>query len=367
MAPGRERLGELDVRRLWVFRENRTSPAVRALNVGIYGVGLFAHIMWRRPDVVSASTFPPVFAGWMASLACRLTGSRFIYHMQDIHPEVSQILGDQLGGNLLAGVLRWLDNQTLRRSSAIVVLSEDMADTLRARGLGALPITVINNFALDTFGAEEAPPSELRKPKGQRRVIFAGNLGRFQNLPRLVEGIVQHLETEADLELLLLGDGSALSELKRRWGAHPQVKFGPFLPIAQAKVLMAEADVGLVSLQKDIYKVAYPSKVLTYLALGLPILALVEPQSNLSQQLEREGLGCTPVDSSPEAIAATLEKLLKAPERRAATKRWYEANGARDKVLSHWEALIGAGDETEPEMGSRTSDGHSKRDGLTVD
>lgn len=261
-----------------------------------------------RADVVTAGTFPPVIAAWCASLAAGLTGARFIYHVQDIHPEVSVYSGGNLGRGLPMRLLRWLDNQSLRRAHAIVTLSPDMAETLRARNLGDLPIHVINNPPLD---AEEtvAPPAELQKPVGTVRVIFAGNLGRFQNLPLMADGVALCFDDHPELELMFLGDGVALPELKARWGDHPQVRFAPFLPFAQARGIIAGSDIGLVSLSRNLYRVAYPSKIATYLDLGLRILALVEPESQMARELEAKGCGAVPSSPEPKAITEALEKV----------------------------------------------------------
>ena len=312
-APRREQIGDVAVRRVWVLSEASRNPFVRVVNVLIYCISLFFYTLRARADVVSAGTFPPVLAAWSASLAARLSGARFIYHIQDIHPELSQFSGGRLGREMPCRLLRWLDNQNLRRAESIVTLSEDMAETLRARGLGPLAIAVINNPALETDGQTIAPPPELVKQAGTIRVIFAGNLGRFQNLPLLAEGVAQCFDAHPELELMFLGDGVALPDLKARWGAHPQVRFAPFLPFAQARGLIAEADVGLVSLSPNIYKVAYPSKIGTYHELGLKILALVEPESQLARDLERCGKGAVPAAAAPPAIAVALERLIAAP------------------------------------------------------
>lgn len=339
-APRREDMNGVSVRRLPVFAEKSGVPGARALNVLIYCLGLAWHILRQRPDVVTASTFPPVFAGWTASLAARIVGARFIYHMQDVHPEVSRISGGLMGRGIAFRLLRTLDNRTLRRAGAIVVLSEDMAETLRARGLGPLPIHVINNFALDAFGERDTPPETLLKPDGRRRVIFAGNLGRFQNLDVLVGGVVKALEQRPDTELLLLGDGDALPSLKQRWANHPQVRFGPFLPFAQAAPLMHASDVGLVSLTSDIYRVSFPSKVLTYSALHLPMLALVEPQSHLAQTIATERLGVVPAAPTSEAVASALGKLLDGPDLKAQVADWDQAHNSIPSRLQAWAGLI---------------------------
>jgi colanic acid biosynthesis glycosyl transferase WcaI len=312
-APRREKLGSLNVHRMRVLRNEKLHPIRRLYNVGLYCLGLFMKVCRLRPDVVTASTFPPVLAGWTASVAAKLIGSRLVYHVQDVHPELSLYSGGQLGRGLSRRLLYWLDNQTLCRADAIVTLSEDMADTLRARGLGELPIHVINNPPLDAPSGAAPPPKELRKVTGKRRVIFAGNLGRFQNLPLLAEGVARCFPKNPELELMFLGEGVALQELRHKWANHPQVRFGPFLPFAQARDLIAEADVGLVSLSPNIYRVAYPSKIATYLDLGLKVLALVEPESRLAGELERNGHGLAPSAPTPEAIGDALKKVLEMP------------------------------------------------------
>jgi len=339
--PRRETLGALKVHRVWVFSDEKSNPLKRLANVMIFCTALFVEVLRLRPDVVTASTFPPVIAAWSSSLAARMSGARFVYHMQDIHPEVSQFSGGRLGRGLPLRVLRWLDNQTLRRSAAIIVLSHDMAETLQARGLGDLPLYVINNFSLDlSYETRCEPPAELRKSPGRRRIIFAGNMGRFQNLKLLVEGVAKVLSRHPDLELFFLGDGKMAPELKLHWGQHAQVGFGNFLPFEQAQELIGESDIGLVSLSPGIFRVAFPSKVLTYLGLGVPILALVEPESQLARSITEASLGAVPDANTPEAIATCLEGLLARDISSRALKEWYDAHAGVERVIAQWHRLM---------------------------
>lgn len=345
-APRREQMGPLMVRRCFAFAGEKKSPLKRIANVVIYCLALIWQILRERPDVVSASTFPPVAAAWCASWASKRVGAKFIYHMQDIHPEVSVYSGGRMGRGVLRRLFTLLDNQTLRRAASIVVLSEDMADTLRARDTGALPITVINNFMLNSF--DDAPPPmnpAYAKPPGTTRAIFAGNLGRFQNLPLLAKGVAQCFDSHPDLELMFLGSGEAEAELKATWGDHPQVRFAPFLPFAEAKAIIAEADIGLVALTPDIYRVAYPSKVLSYAGLGLPILALIEAESRMAKDLATQGIGAAPTPAAdgtlpPSAIAEALESLLSQTPPREQVLDWYQQVGDAAYVLPRWQALV---------------------------
>lgn len=344
-APKEEVVDGMFIRRIRVLRENKKNFMARALNVLLFCVPQFLHILRTRPDVVTSSTFPPIFEGLVSALAARLVGARLIYHMQDVHPEVSEQAGGFMGRWPLAGLFRWLDGFTLRRASAVVVLSEDMAATVRARRGGRdLPIHVINNFSLDAFDDKGLAPETLVKPEGTLRVIFAGNLGRFQNLPLLAEGVGLLLERHKQLELLLLGDGVMLTELRAQWGAHPQVRFHPFLPFADAQEVIRRADIGLVSLAPGVHRVSYPSKVLTYLALGLPILALVEPESQLARDIRENGLGAVPETATAEGIAAALSSLIDDPATLPATRtrvaHHHETQTSIASAQARWCALV---------------------------
>lgn len=343
-APRREMLDGMSVRRVFALSEASRNPAARVINVLLYGWALFWGILRLRPDVVTASTFPPVAAGWIVGLAARLTGTRFVYHMMDLHPEVSQLSGGQLGRGWLGRFLMRRDQASLRRAATAVVLSNDMRNTLAARpgGLGC-KVEIIQNLALDAE-TDLDPPADLVKHPDRVRVIFAGNLGRFQDIPLLARGVAQLFPAHPELELLFLGDGIALPELKAEWVGHPQVRFAPFLPFAQARPLIRSADIGLVSLSPGIHRVACPSKMITYLKLGVPLLALVDATSQLAQTVTNEDLGTVPVARTPEAVAAALAPLVSHPERlemiRNQVKLYYNRNLSPDSILKSWEDLV---------------------------
>lgn len=332
---------DLEITRCFAFQGEKKNPAKRIANVILYCLALMWRILRLRPDIVTASTFPPVAAAWCASLAAKIVGAKFIYHMQDIHPEVSVYSGGIMGRGLVRRVFTWLDNQTLRRSAAIIVLSQDMAETLENRGIGALPVQVINNF--DLSSSEASDPVEVAafaKEETKVRAIFAGNLGRFQDLPELAEGVATCFDRHPNLELMFLGSGNAEQELKAKWGDHPQVVFAPFMPFAQAKHLISGADIGLVSLSPDLYRVAYPSKVLTYLGLGLKVLAVVEPHSALANELSSKGIGVVPTDRTPAAISRALETFLtdQTQKEKVAVANPY----TRKATIDHWKTLVGS-------------------------
>lgn len=366
-APRRERAGGVDIRRIAVLPEKTGGPLARLANVVLYCGGLVLHILRRRPDIVTAASFPPVLAAASACMAARLVGARFVYHVQDIHPEVSRYAGGPLGRGRLFRALRWLDTRTLRRAAAVVVLSSDMAATLRARPGGAeLPLLVINNFALDDdLAAPGPPPAEAAKPHGRIRAIFAGNIGRFQGLGALVDTAAL-LTDIADFEIAMLGDGAALATLKARAAGLANLRFMPHLRFAEARSVIADADIGIVSLQPGIHRVAYPSKTLTYLNLGLPLLAVVEPESEIARMVEAEGLGAVARERDGHAIAAAIRGLI---DRRAELpcigergRALYRERFGRATALARWRHLVAEiADPREPGAGAPHAEENLRR------
>lgn len=326
-APARETKAGIEIRRIWL-------PRARLLSAPIYALGLFWTTLIQRPDVVMVASAPPVFSAFMAALAARLSGAKLIYHLQDIHPEVSAAMGEKLGQGWCGRLLRFVDSFALKRAARIVVLSKDMKETLLTRRSKTGPITILNNFSLEV--QPQQPASKWIKPAGVRRVIFAGNFGRFQRLLTLSKGLRLACSLHPDLQVMWLGEGVQKQALEQFWADQPQALFAPQLSQAQAHWLFLEADAGIVSLQHGICKTSYPSKLLSYAACNLPVLALVDPKCAVASDIEAQDLGFVSPDSSPEKIASTLINLLNAPR----TEPKIDIQSGQEHTLNKWCALF---------------------------
>jgi glycosyltransferase involved in cell wall biosynthesis len=217
-----------------------------------------------------------------------------------------------------------------------------MAETIKNRNVPETSIFVINNSALSEIICSDELLDEFRKPRGKIRIIFAGNLGRFQNLHLLTKGVARYLARHENSELVFLGDGREKASLERDWGTHPQIKFFPYLPFTQAKVLLEEADIGLVSLQPGIYKVSFPSKIVTYSKYGLPSLVLVERRSTIADLVQDNGLGIVPSEFDANEISDSLEQLMMdtTNHTKIKIKRWYINEWSSSIGNAQWSSLI---------------------------
>jgi glycosyltransferase involved in cell wall biosynthesis len=222
-----------------------------------------------------------------------------------------------------------------------------MADTLRERGLtDTAKLRVINNFMLDadlSSPGQDMPISGAEQPK--LCIIFAGNIGRFQGLESIIDAM-HLLQDEERVELLLVGGGVAKASLQIRAGdlLNRSVRFLEHKSQSAVERLIADSDVGLIALQAGVYRYAYPSKTATYMKLGCPLLVCMDKASELSEMVEREGLGevCEPGD--PVAIAAAIHKLRERKadlaRRRARIIELGREMFGRDQALDKWSRLV---------------------------
>lgn len=99
----------------------------------------------------------------------------------------------------------------------------------------------------------------------------------------------------------------------------------------------------MAALAPSIYRVSYPSKVLTYLAIGAPVLAIVEPDSELARMVEIGEIGFVAAPHDPDSIAAAARGAWEAREGlKAAGKRsaaLYDAQFSLERALENWKDI----------------------------
>jgi colanic acid biosynthesis glycosyl transferase WcaI len=283
--PWREEWNGVRISRVPLFGERKRGIA-RFVNSGLFiAIAALLILFGRKRDIVWTTSIPPVLQPFVIRLASWLRGARFIYFLQDIYPEIGLHM-NMLKEGALSRLLRSIDTWTLNRSDVVVTLSEDMAAVVRARGATPKQLVLINNFAAVT-----SEPAGSRTRSGPVRFVFAGNIGRFQHLEELVEAFASIDPAVAVLELL--GEGRAKAGLQKivEERAIGTVRFHKALPVADAFDFMRACDIGVVSLTPGLFRYAYPSKTFTYLAAGLPLLALVEEDSELARETRARDIG----------------------------------------------------------------------------
>ncbi|MDA8125515.1 MAG: glycosyltransferase family 4 protein [Deltaproteobacteria bacterium] len=129
------------------------------------------------------------------------------------------------------------------------------------------------------------------------KVIFfyGGNIGVAQDIDNLVR-VATRLQDVPEAYFLLVGEGSEVPRLKReiqRLGLknfviHPAVEQRDYLR------MIADIDIGMISLDRNLKTHNYPGKMLGYMYHAKPILASINPGNDLQAilQTHKAGLVC---------------------------------------------------------------------------
>ena len=240
--------------------------------------------------MVMSPPLPLGLAGW---LAARTRRAPFVFNVQDVFPDVAVELGAITDPRVIAAA-SWLERFLYRRSDAVTVLSEDLRDNVAGKLGGARPerVRVILNF-VDTDRIRPSPrENEYRREYGlgdRTVVMYAGNVGLSQSLDLVVEA-ARRFGDRDDVVFVINGGGSAREELERSAAGLPNLRFVDMQPRERLPEVLAAADVHLVPLRRGLARSSVPSKLYSILAAGRPVLASVDPGTEVANTVERAPL-----------------------------------------------------------------------------
>ena len=274
-------------------------------------------------------------------LAVRLAGvGRLPCVVWDVHEDTAVALGDRawvpapLRG-LLAALVRRLERWAER--NVRLVLAEE---GYRPRFTRPHPVVRNHPWASQRPAADGVAP-----PTTPPRVLYVGRISERRGvrtmlaLGRALDGVA-HVELAGPVDDDVRGDVEAAV-------ADGSVVWHGFVPNDRLGELLAGATVGLSLLGDDPnYLVSMPSKVIEYLAYGVPVVAT--PLPTVVTLLEEEGGGLlVPFDDVDATLAAVRRVLgeeglradLAAQGLEAAARRTWEVEGARlATMLRTWSA-----------------------------
>jgi colanic acid biosynthesis glycosyl transferase WcaI len=315
------------ISRVHPFPTDKTDITARALAFGGFTAlaGVTALLARTRPDVVLAMS-PPLTLGPAGWAVARARGVPFVFNIQDVFPDVAVELGLLTGRRTIAAA-RWLERTTYRHADAITVLSEDLADNVRAklaqggprRSRPPVEVRVIPNF-VDTAWIRPASADNDYRARyglaGKRVVMYAGNVGFSQSLELLLDAAATFVD-DPDVVFVVNGGGAARAGLERRASGLPNVRFVDRQPRSRLPEVLAAADVHVVPLKRGLARASVPSKLYSILAAGRPIVASVDTGTEVARTVERAGAGLAVPPEDPEAFTKAVRRLLDAPDEAA--------------------------------------------------
>jgi colanic acid biosynthesis glycosyl transferase WcaI len=331
LTPYREARADIPVLRLplWIgrgtasqrYRQELTFMAAQTAALPTLG----------RPDVVvSASpSFPAVLP---AMINRRLRRRPWVLWLNDILPDGAAATGVVDEASPVVRVARRLERAAYRNADSIIVLSRAFTRNLVGKGVPEQKITLIYTPATREPATTAAP----QLPVGPPAILSMGNIGFSQGLAPLVAAFeASDRLRDVDLSLTITGTGVAAAEVRREIKSD-RIRMVGLIDDEALERELQSATIALVSQRYAGAEFNIPSKLMNFMAHGLPVLAAVNPGGEVARIIE-ESRGGWVVDSSrPRAFPDKVAALLATPadiEMRGRAARRYAAKHFSPEVF----------------------------------
>ena len=307
--------------------------------------GLFAGGFLSRLDGVIAMS-PPLTLGLTGRLITALRGGRLMFNIQDVFPDAAITTG-AIRHPLIISLASRLEKWSYRASDSVVVLSDDLADNVRAKVSKSRRdrVRVIPNFVDTEAIVPRSRNTAYRTELGigdQVVVMYAGNVGYSQSLDLVVE-VAQAMPS---VVFVINGDGSARKSLESSARGLANVKFADYQPIERLSEVLATGDIHLVPLRSGLARVSVPSKTYSIMASSRPVIAAIDPDTEIPRLLDRSGAGVSVAPDDADALRAAITKLVDAPTVRESLgkngREWVERHASPRAVAVAYEGLFAA-------------------------
>jgi putative colanic acid biosynthesis glycosyltransferase WcaI len=340
------------VKRVWSTDFGRRSSAGRLCDYLTFLVSAATAVaVLPKPDVVICLSTPPFVV--LVGLIAKIKGSRLVYKVEDLYPEVAVALSKLREGSLLARSFSWLSRFLLRRADRVVALDRAMANRLLQAG--AQSVEVIPNWA---DGVAIHPDSKARQIfrqaeglEGKLVVLYSGNLGLAHRFDAVTETAKRCVQERPDALFLFVGSGPMLNSVREAVSGLSNVRFMPYQPRERLNELYNGADIHLVTLQDEVAGLLFPSKYPAALAAGKPVLLVGGGGAPFAKEIQAQQLGWV----CPHQSNAVMDALRDAQENSAkfehmarSARRVFEKNYSKATTMQRWEHVLNSALKVSP-------------------
>jgi len=349
--PARETVDGIEIRRVGRSLFGKSTIAARLVDFLLfYVLAVVECIRVRRPEVVVCFTTPPfiTLVGWLMR---RVRGTRWVYWVMDLYPDVPVALEVMRPRAPLTRVLESIHRFCLRRADAVVVLGRCMLDRVRAKDVDRGQLHRIGVWSDEQ---EVKPLARSENPYraewllGDRFVVmYSGNFGLAHDVRTMCEA-ARRLAGDDRIRFVFVGGGKRKSEVEAFVGRHGLANcvLAPYQPRERLHASLSCADVHLVSIREGLEGLIVPCKLFGIMAAERPAIFIGDESSELARVLTEHACGFAiregDVDGLVERILALVAD---ADARRSMGERARAALSeayARRRACEQWEALLRA-------------------------
>ncbi len=333
-GPGSQEEEGVLVHRLAIprYRGNQASTYARSYSA------FWALTQWRLNqahfsqsfDLVHVHTLPDVMVS--AALLPRLSGARVLLDMHDLTPPLYALKFGLSEGSLPVRGLRWLQNAAVAFADAVICVHGAQYELLLRDGVPTEKLWVLMNLPDPKLFVPVASPMELA-PEEPIRLVYHGTVLHRYGVDLMVQAFAEAKKSQPLLQLEIIGGGDfvgGVQTLAQELGLkEPDFTMtGEHRPLAETVARIRHGHLGIVPNRDDQEDSVLPTKLMEYLALGVPTIA--SKTRSIERFFPGDEVALFPVgDASAlaEQILRLSQDLVARQALVAAGQRWTEQNG----------------------------------------
>lgn len=141
--------------------------------------------------------------------------------------------------------------------------------------------------------------------------VYGGNLGKPQGIPFIIDCLRAEKENDR-VFFLIVGDGTEYGKLEQFAKAEKPANFKLMkrLPSEEYDKMIAACDVGMIFLDHRFTIPNFPSRLLSYMQAGLPVLACTDPNTDVGKVIEEGGFGWWCESDDVEDFCKIIDKFI---------------------------------------------------------
>ncbi len=326
--PITEKIDGIEIKRLKYLQLNREGKIGRLINYFSFTFLALMNTSYLKDyKVVIVYSNPPILPV-VPIRAKKRYGTKFVFVAYDVYPEVAYASKTLSPNSMISKVMNIINKKLYSAVDCVVALTDEMKEYLLSKRpeLSRDRVVTIANWAHEKVSRPDREAYQRFGYKdGQFIVSYFGNMGTCQDVETMLQA-AELLKNDDRVRFLIVGHGNKKKRVEEKSKELPNIQVLDFLTGEVFQQAVAISSCCIVSLERGLKGTCAPSKYYSYLQGGKPVLAVVERDSYLYKEVEKEKIGYSIETGNSEELCIAIIKMVKNPGE-------LEAKGARAKLM----------------------------------
>jgi len=257
---------------------------------------LFLYKARKNYEHIFIFSYPPTM-NIVSIFVYKILKLKVTYSVWELYPEIANNL-NLFQSKLLTKMFKKLDTYSMKNTDNLVVNSPELRNYLiENRDLSKKNIEVITHFSPYPL-SDNYPNLDLKK------MFYAGNLGKPQNLEKFIQMSIEH---DIKWKFDIYGAGTEYKNIQKY--VNDDIALNKHIERNELLEKISDIPVALISLDKRITIEGFPGKTFDYLSMNKVLLSISNKESAVGKFIEKHRLGVNIEPDSVESFLDAFEKL----------------------------------------------------------